>query len=123
MRYERQEAREALHKRFDEVSQRRETNLKQIRQEAPAAEMLTSDARWNVFLQVLEGLKRQAEEACRSFEESLASPGVLDHGQMIELKMQIARMRERIDTIRQVMELPQEMIERGKKADELLAAS
>lgn len=87
--------------------------LLRAEQAAVDKEKLTNDPTWNIFLQELQVFLNAAKEQLQSFRDQLDDPNLVDD-RVIRNKIFICN--ERIGTLDMVMNLPKDIIEKGKSA-------
>ena len=88
-----------------------------FRQAAVSAELLTSDPHWDYFLSIIQEDINQTEELVKSLQEQLTSATIVNHDDIIKLKIGIAQFEARISVLRQMQEVPKTIIEQAKPYD------
>ena len=88
-------------------------------QAAVLAENLTGDKHWDHYLQCLQGSMEDFKEGERQNLELLADPRLVDHSDILRLKLALADMRGAIRALMYAIELPQTIKTAGKEAKSL----
>jgi ketopantoate hydroxymethyltransferase len=123
MSFERADFRAYQDRRKKERVQERQAELRQVAQAAPAMTVLTGHSEWDTFLAVLEAMKQQAENALRLVQANLAQSFELEPTQLVSRKVQAMMIQERIAVIEEIIAKPAELLEAGKKAQEMVDAA
>jgi len=103
------------------IRERQRDNLATVEQAAVEAEKLTSDPRWNIFLQQIQKWKNDSESNLKSLNERHSDPELTNPDEITRIKNAILMNKQDIDTLDRVISLPKSIIDDGKKAKSLLA--
>ncbi len=88
-------------------------------QAAVLAENLTGDKHWDHYLQCLQGSMEDFKEGERQNLELLADPRLVDHSDILRLKLALADIGGAIRALMYAIELPQTIKTAGKEAKSL----
>lgn len=91
-------------------------DLQVIERAGLQARSLTGTEHWDFFLSVLQPKVEETEVFLTNAKEQLADPRVVDENHMRQLKLAAVIYAERLNILREVMELPKRIIEHGDKA-------
>lgn len=89
--------------------------IQAIRSEVSATK-LTGDRHWDRFLEHIQGVIDQKKEQKQRTEADLCSPSVVDHEQIVKLKLRLREDAGWIDALELVQTLPQELQDLGGEA-------
>jgi hypothetical protein len=89
-------------------------------QAVPKMETLTNSEEWDKFLSYIKAEVEQSEKQEKTFIEQLLNPSVWDSAELVRIKAAILTVRSRINSLTAASEVPKNIIERGKAADNLL---
>ncbi len=99
---------------------RQSSELRQVAQAVPAMESLTGQPHWDTFLSLLAGMIEERERHYDGLRESFLDPEMMEHTQLMQLKVESLQVRQTIHTLREVSELPKVLMEEGRRAQKLL---
>ncbi len=91
-------------------------HLHALRQAEVSADRLTGHPDWDVFLSFLQHAVNETANQRDMALAKLNDPTVVDHGEMLRLKIIISECASRITTLLAVIQLPKEIKEKGEKA-------
>lgn len=94
--------------------------LQMLTQAAVAAESLTHDPKWDVFLQYIQGAIEKLDRVREAHLRVLSNPAVLDHQTMMAAKVSAIECASMIAAYQTVITLPVKIMEDGAKAVDLL---
>lgn len=86
----------------------------------PVMDKLVRSDEWRRYLQILQGVKENAEAAKARALASLSAPGVWDHETLARLKSDALCAQAMIDAWTLAIELPASILDGGEKANEIL---
>jgi hypothetical protein len=115
MRYERKHYREIVEESKAERLAEAKTEARRMAQATPEMEKLTGDPHWNLFLQLLQGQVEETEQQLEQMREMLGLHS-MPADSLVELNTRVAACRSRIFTLREVMDLPKQLMEQGQEA-------
>ena len=106
---------------FDAFQARQRADLQRLRaldlsllqSAAVNAEKLTGHPGWDLYLQQLQGRLEQTEQAMASFDTRMKE--ALDERELRVAQINWQVCRARVDTLREVMELPKHVLETASK--------
>jgi hypothetical protein len=90
--------------------------LNQLRQAGVAAANLTGNQYWDMYLSYLQGAIDQSLECKRAIEEGLADPAMVDHNEIIRLKIALQDFVSTISALRAAISLPRDLERNGEAA-------
>lgn len=94
--------------------------LEILAQAEVAAANLTGDSTWDIFLSYVQAAVERTEADIESTERLLGSPEVVEIAELMRLKIQLARLKERVSAWNAVISLPRDIKIEGEKAKKLL---
>ena len=97
-----------------------EQELRHIIQGQAPMESLTNSPEWEIFRQICQGWIDHLESKLGDVAPAFLNPETVTHEQMLELKFRSLILGSRVDTLREVIEMPKVIIEDGERARELL---
>lgn len=83
--------------------------------------LLMGDPSWDVFVQYIQGAIEVSRKQLVELHDAMEHPDLLTGTEMLRVKVDMLRIRERINAWRAVMTLPKEIAATGKLAGDLLA--
>jgi hypothetical protein len=84
------------------------------------AGQLTNHQAWNWFLQILEAMKREAEEGLAAAEAGSRKSDDFSHEGLARVQAIRRAWYARAETLGEVMELPRQIVDDAEKAKEIL---
>ena len=72
-----------------------------------------------MYLRYIQSAVERSQAVEQQLMYALASPGLVDHGKIIAVKMQLLECRARMQAWESAMELPKLLMERGAEVEEL----
>lgn len=119
----------ALPRTFDEFRRnapRREAeadlrHLRALQQAEVAANNLTGSPEWDVFLSYVQHAVKETTEQRDAWQRRLNAPDVVDHTELLKIKIAIAECNARIDAWTVAIALPADIKRNGNKAKDLMA--
>lgn len=95
-------------------------NLRLLSQAEVAADKLTNDPTWNIFLSYIQAAIVRTEQVAAEAEAVVMSPNVTNMDEMMAAKMTATIARSRVEAWKQVLELPRLLKRDGEKAKNIL---
>ncbi len=96
-------------------------HLKTLQRAALEARAVTGDPHWDYYLSCLQGAIEQTEKQIAHLRENLCDGSVVNHDQLLTLKLALAECRGRLTAWIVARDTPKELMESGDKATDLLA--
>jgi len=96
------------------------SRLTLIKQGAVVGESMTGVPAWDTFLSFVQGAIDTTREQLAALGDTLASPDVLDHDRLLQIKVSMIRCKERISAWEAIVKLPKDLIEHGEQTQSLL---
>jgi hypothetical protein len=116
--YERKEWQKSLEKRRVRQVKESARELRQMAQAGTAAEQLTAEPRWNLFLQTVKALDEPDQQALEQVEAAILSPTTVAQETLVTLKISHALLRGRLQARAEVLDIPKKLVEDGRNARE-----
>lgn len=120
MTFERDAFKKLMAEKKAERAQPSRPVLEILAQAEVAAANLTGDATWDIFLSYIQAAIERTEAEVTTTETLLGSPEVVEIADLMRLKIQLARLKERISAWNAVISLPSDIKTEGEKAKGLL---
>ena len=120
MTFEREQYRTLMAKKKADGQQSPRPVLEILAQAEVGAANLTGDPIWDIFLSYIQAAIERTEAEIRTTETLLGSPEVTDVPDLMRLKIQLARLKERVSAWNAVISLPKDIKIEGEKAKTLL---
>lgn len=104
-------------KRGSEKNIRRENTAAVVQLIKTSVEMekLTGSNEWNTYLEMVSGLLERATPSCEAIKEKLCSGHVVSHEELLSTKMKYIDLLARIETMKQLLEMPKQIIAAAKQ--------
>ena len=96
-------------------------HLQMLERAALEARAVTGDPHWDYYLSCLQGAIEQTEKQIAHLRENLGRGDVVNHDQIMTLKLALAECRGRLAAWIVARDTPKELMESGDKATDLLA--
>ncbi len=119
--FEREEYRDLVEERSKRDMNGQRSEIRIMAQSAVAAENLTGDPVWDVFLSYIQAAIDGTKDQMAGLESMLKAPQLVDPNGMMSTKIAIIQCEERIMAWRTVISLPKDLKESGEKARDILA--
>jgi hypothetical protein len=94
--------------------------LRQMTQGQAPMEALTTSPEWEIFRNVIQGEIERLEKALDQLAPTFLNPETTTFEQMLGLKFNALIAGARVDALREVLGMPQVIIEDGEKARDIL---
>jgi hypothetical protein len=94
--------------------------LRGLRQAEVSADRLTGDPDWDVYLSYLHAAIEATARQKSSLEERLHSPDLVDHVEMLKIKIALSECTARIDAWTAALNLPSDIKKNGRNAKNLI---
>lgn len=120
MTFEREQFQKLMAKKKAEGRQTPRPVLEILAQAEVSAANLTGDATWDIFLSYIQAAIERTEGEIRTTETLLGSPEVVEIADLMQLKIRLAGLRERVSAWTAVISLPKAIKIEGEKAKTLL---
>ena len=120
MTFEREQYRELMAKKKGDGQQSPRPVLEILAQAELNAANLTGDSTWDIFLSYIQAAIERTEAEIKTTETLLGSPEVVEIPDLMRLKIQLARLKERVSAWNAVISLPKDIKIEGEKAKTLL---
>ena len=98
-------------------------HLRALRQAAVAAESLTGDESWDIFLSYLQSAVNETGKQLATLQNRLMAPTTVNHEEILTLKIGIAECQARISAWSAAIKLPNDIKEKGRNAKALMEGS
>jgi hypothetical protein len=98
----------------------RAPELRRVAQAVPEMEALTTDRRWDQYAKVVQGMIEKDSNDLEGLEAASRDSTDMSHVDMLRQKFAIKMLTTRINTMRELLEIPAGLIEQGQKALERL---
>ena len=103
------------------LARERRPQMEESSQAKVAAENLTGDAYWDVFLQQVQAKIKNTEGQLESVKTHFAGPGNPTQEELTGMHRMAVHLRTKLEAFREVLEMPAEIIKKGEAADAELA--
>jgi len=120
MTFEREQYRNLMAKKKAEGQGPPRPVLEILAQAELNAANLTGDPTWDIFLSYIQAAIERTEAEIGTTEILLGSPEVVEIADLMRLKIQLARLKERVSAWNAVISLPKDIQIEGEKAKTLL---
>ena len=120
MTFEREQYRNLMAKKKAEGQGPPRPVLEILAQAELNAANLTGDSTWDIFLSYIQAAIERTEAEIKTTETLLGSPEVVEIPDLMRLKIQLARLKERVSAWNAVISLPKDIKIEGEKAKTLL---
>lgn len=120
MTFDRKDWDEKREKRIQEAEQQQIPQYQEVVRAIPEMQKLTGRPEWDKYLTYLEGILKATEIELIDLRVKLESPKYWKTEDLVQLKAEVIRLKERYETIDTLMKLPKEIIEIGKAAKSTL---
>lgn len=120
MTFDRKDWDEKREKRIQEAEQQQIPQYQEVVRAIPEMQKLTGRPEWDKYLTYLEGILKATDIELIDLRVKLESPKYWKTEDLVQLKAEVIRLKERYETIDTLMKLPKEIIEIGKAAKSTL---
>ena len=96
-------------------------HLRLLERAALEARAVTGEPHWDYYLTCLQGAIEQTETQSAQLRENLCDPTIVNHDQIMTLKLALAECRGRLKAWTVARDLPKELMKSGDTATDLLA--
>jgi hypothetical protein len=94
--------------------------LRSMTQGQAPMETLTTSPEWEIFRQVVQGEIDRLEVALDQIAPAFLNPDTVSYEQILTLKFNAVAAGARVDALREVLGMPQQIIQDGEKARDIL---
>jgi hypothetical protein len=116
--------REEWDERREEMAAEREReripDLRRVAQAEVPIRFLTGSREWDFYLQVIQAMIVDAEERAGAAAAELEDPLVLDSTEMMKRKVGLIKIRQSIETMTELRDLPKVLVDGGRAAKKAL---
>lgn len=120
MPFDRKDWDEKREKIIQEAEQKQIPQYQEVARAIPEMQKLTGRPEWDKYLTYLEGILQATDKELVNLRSKLESPMYWKTEDLVQLKAEVIRLKERYETIDTLMKLPKEIIEIGKAAKSTL---
>jgi len=116
MAYARREFRESVERRQQADTREHATQLRQMAQAAVPIGKLTHSEEWNYFLSIVQESINRLGEELKALQAKSLSERTFEYTEMVQHKAQMIELVAQKLALEQVIDLPRQILEKGKDA-------